>query len=451
MADYISESSMVNTCMKGLFDVIEKIDSSSREIKGIYHYTSTEVLDSLLTEATFWASNLYYLNDSSEYQTGIKFLEDIFTEEIRDDDEIEKQRLFCMECIREIRELDGYTWPGIFSISFSLEADVLNQWLTYAKEGGVCIEFEKEIMLGNGNHRDALVVEEIHDGKGILALRSGNIAKMIYDNRISGKRQFGVKDVITIVWNMLKDLYHIESDSLDEFVKYKKNIKFFFTLLASYVKNGNFVIEDEIRMLCPFLETLEKRTSAKIFYNKRENGILRPYIKVRFRQGEDLIMAEPRLPIKRIIVGPAGNQEAVFNSVVHRVEYGKPAVWKYGIEYLEKFLSNYIEEYLKRVPVKKNKEIKEAEECAKYIADEWRERCNNQYKLTCDIEIQNNRFVPRIRIEEAMECFKKDNASDNNDSILGEGRKRDIEYWKQENFLSRQGVWICKSEIPFVY
>ena len=176
MADYISESSMVNTCMKGLFDVIEKIDSSSREIKGIYHYTSTEVLDSLLTEATFWASNLYYLNDSSEYQTGIKFLEDIFTEEIRDDDEIEKQRLFCMECIREIRELDGYTWPGIFSISFSLEADVLNQWLTYAKEGGVCIEFEKEIMLGNGNHRDALVVEEIHDGRASF-LESGSAAE----------------------------------------------------------------------------------------------------------------------------------------------------------------------------------------------------------------------------------------------------------------------------------
>lgn len=451
MADYISESSMVNTCMKGLFDVIEKIDSYSREIKGIYHYTSTEVLDSLLTEATFWASNLYYLNDSSEYQTGIKFLEDIFAEKIADDEEMEKQRLFCVECIHEIRELDGYTWPGIYSISFSLEADVLNQWLTYAKEGGVCIEFEKEIMLGNGNHSDALVVEEIHDCKGILALRSGNIAKMIYDNSVEGKRKSSAKAVIVIVRDMLENLYNIKPNNLSEFVKYKKNIKFFFILLASYVKNGNFVIEDEIRMLCPFLETLEKKTSAKIFYNKRDNGILRPYIKVRFRQGEDLIMAEPRLPIQKIIVGPAGNQEAVFNSVVHRVEYGKTAVWEYGEDYLEKFLSNYIETYLKRVPIEGDKGTREAEECAKYIVCEWIERRDNQYEMTCGIEIQNGRFIPRIHIEEAIECAVNGSVFSNNDSVLREERKRDIEHWKKENFLSKQGVWISKSEIPFVY
>ena len=82
MVEYISENSMVNTCMKGLFNVIDQVDCSSKEFDGIYHYTSTEVLDSLLTEATFWASNLYYLNDSSEYQTGIIFLKNIFAEEI---------------------------------------------------------------------------------------------------------------------------------------------------------------------------------------------------------------------------------------------------------------------------------------------------------------------------------------------------------------------------------
>ena len=363
----------------------------------------------------------------------------IIAEEIKDDYEMDEQRKFCIKCIQEIQELDGYSWPGIFSISFSIEEDILNQWLTYAKEGGVCIEFEKEIMLGKGQKNDSVIIEEVHDGKGILAIHPGNVAKMIYDNNID---KISVVDIIKIIREMLEGLYNIESNKISEFIKYKKNIKFFFALLASYVKNGNFVMEDEIRMLCPFMETLEKKTSAKIFYNRRTNGILRPYIKVRFRQGEELLSALPKLPIQKVIVGPAGNQDAVFNSIVHRVEYGNPAVWKYGIEYLEKFLVNYVQEYLKRVPVKEGNEI-EAGKCAEYILNEWCRRSGHTYNFL--VKINNNRYVPVIHIEdEEYDMIEKHN-------VLGEDLENDIVNWEKENFLSKQGVWIKKSKIPFVY
>ncbi len=442
MVEYISENSMVNTCMKGLFNVIDQVDCSSKEFDGIYHYTSTEVLDSLLTEATFWASNLYYLNDSSEYQTGIFFLKNIFAEEIKDDYEMDEQRKFCIKCIEEIQELDGYSWPGIFSISFSLEEDILNQWLTYAKEGGVCIEFEKEIMLGKERKNDSVIIEEVHDGKGILAIHPGNVAKMIYDNNID---KISVVDIIKIIREMLEGLYNIESNKISEFIKYKKNIKFFFALLASYVKNGNFVMEDEIRMLCPFMETLEKKTSAKIFYNRRTNGILRPYIKIRFRQGEELLSAPPKLPIQKIIVGPAGNQDAVFNSIVHRVEHGNPAVWKYGVQYLKKFLVNYVQEYLKRIPVKEENEM-EANKCVDYILNEWCRRSGHTYNFS--IGISNNRFVPAIHIEDITD---EENKIVEKNTVPSEDLEKDIVNWEKENFLSKQGVWIKKSKIPFVY
>ena len=442
MVEYISENSMVNTCMKGLFNVIDQVNCSSKEFDGIYHYTSTEVLDSLLTEATFWASNLYYLNDSSEYQTGIFFLKKIFAEKIKDNPEMDEQRRFCIKCIEEIQELDGYSWPGIFSISFSIEEDILNQWLTYAKEGGVCIKFEKEIMLGKGQKDDSLIIEEVHDGKGILAVHPGNIAKMIYDNNID---KINAVDIIEIIREMLEGLYNIESNEINEFVKYKKNIKFFFALLASYVKNGNFVIEDEIRMLCPFMETLEKKTAAKIFYNRRTNGILRPYIKVRFRQGEELLSASPKLPIQKIIVGPAGNQDAVFNSIVHRVEHGNPAVWKYGIQYLEKFLVDYVQEYLKRV---KEGNKTEAEQSVNYILYEWCRRSGYTYMFS--IKVNNNRFIPTIHIGDITDVENK-SIEKEKDSELSGSLEKDIVSWKKDNFLSKQGVWIKKSKIPFAY
>lgn len=438
---------MVNTCMKGLFDVIEKIDGSRRKVNRIYHYTSTEVLDSLLTEATFWASNLYYLNDSSEYQTGISFLENIFAEKITgsDDGDMEEKRKLCVECINEIRELDGYTWPGIFSISFSLEEDALNQWLTYAKEGGVCIEFEKNIMMGY-SESDPLIIEEEKDGDGILVLRSGNIAKMIYDSGTDKEAKISVKEIIEIIQNMLEGLYGIKPNDYEGFKQNKKNIKFFFTLLASYVKNGKFVIEDEIRMLCPFLETPERKTVAKIFYNKRENGILRPYIKVKFCQGENFISPNPKLPICKIIVGPAGNQDAVFNSIVHRVEYGRTTIWKYGSDCLKKFLSNYLETYLNRIPVGDN-HIAEATQCANYIFDRWRERSKHKFSISC--EIKNNMFIALI--ENPDNTSEKNNISESNRIELEDERIQDIDCWLKENFLSKHGVWIKKSKIPFVY
>ena len=36
-------------------------------------------------------------------------------------------------------------------------------------------------------------------------------------------------------------------------------------------------------------------------------------------------------------------------------------------------------------------------------------------------------------------------------NVLGEDLENDIVNWEKENFLSKQGVWIKKSKIPFVY
>ena len=66
------DNAAVNQCMSAVLDCISSV-SDCQETR-LYHYTSTAVLDSLLSNATFWASNIYYLNDASEFQTGIEAL-----------------------------------------------------------------------------------------------------------------------------------------------------------------------------------------------------------------------------------------------------------------------------------------------------------------------------------------------------------------------------------------
>ena len=76
------------------------------------HYTSTEVLNALLKSATFWASNIFYLNDASEFNTGIKKLNNLLSQETI---EFLDKASFKLES----------TNPGLYTISFSDNSSVI--------------------------------------------------------------------------------------------------------------------------------------------------------------------------------------------------------------------------------------------------------------------------------------------------------------------------------------
>lgn len=428
------DNAAVNQCMSAVLDCISTVSDCHKT--RLYHYTSTAVLDSLLSNATFWASNIYYLNDASEFQTGIEALKNAFSKSFDADEiELEECRKICEECIDNIEEWNGYTWPGIFSVSFSIKEDVLNQWITYAKEGGVCIEFDSKIMWGNVKPENYLFITEDSE-KNIFSLPTGNIARTIYDDNIPND---AAKDIIENLVKLCARYSSRQTEKSDMLKDNKRIVCEFFAILASYFKNKDFVIEDEIRMVCPLIFDLDGG-SADIFYNKKENGILRPYIKVKFHKGADLD-AKAMLPIVAITVGPAGNQEAVFNSVVHRVEYGNPAVWEYDREYLERFLSNYVNGCLRQNEIK---EKGKAVECANYILADWEKRAGKK-TVSYEEKTLDGEVVHINRVE--LDGNKKDGEK----ASLEEQVKQKIDIWKTENYLTKQGIWIKKSKIPYVY
>ena len=89
-------------------DIINSKTESTDINKRLFHYTSTKVLNAILSKGCFRASNLFYLNDKIEYKMGITVLRNIF----------EKDEVIT-RYIDEISELNGRDWQGVYSISFS--------------------------------------------------------------------------------------------------------------------------------------------------------------------------------------------------------------------------------------------------------------------------------------------------------------------------------------------
>ena len=99
--------STINAIHKALLELRQE----KAQPNDLFHYTSVTVLDSVLEHAQLWASNIFYLNDAEEYYRGISFLLGKY-------DSAKYKNV--KQIIEEIRNENGFSSEGVFSISFSL-------------------------------------------------------------------------------------------------------------------------------------------------------------------------------------------------------------------------------------------------------------------------------------------------------------------------------------------
>jgi len=104
----------------------------------IYHYTDQKGVKGILETKTIWATNIYYLNDTTEFAYAAGLVEKLAEErsiagtpgaEILD---------ACVEKLNIISDVR----LDIFVACFSERADRLSQWRGYCPEGGFCIGFD---------------------------------------------------------------------------------------------------------------------------------------------------------------------------------------------------------------------------------------------------------------------------------------------------------------------
>ncbi|MFH1383809.1 MAG: DUF2971 domain-containing protein [Candidatus Omnitrophota bacterium] len=240
----------------------------------IYHYTNMEGLKGIWESQCLWATHYKYLNDEKEI--------DMFVE-------VMSGRGFKREDIKVVHDayivfIKKQNARGPFIVSFCDHDDLLSQWLRYGGAGGCAIGFNYEEL-------DALCTQE---PKNYL-LGQSECKCVIYNGLFSSEDEKFLDKLGNDAFHYLKKIKDGSTSSDSELMG---------RILGTIprLKHQGFHEEKEYRIIV-----------ARS--NKENECDLQKEMKVKYRQkGESLVPyialfedINIRLPIKRIIVGPAYN------------------------------------------------------------------------------------------------------------------------------------------------
>lgn len=212
----------------------------------LYHYTTFEALDGILSNKEIWLGNLRYMNDRSE----LTHLIDLIYQALIDD---------LPNCAKQIDELfitQKKRFEGKTSYAFSLSTsfDDASQWDRYANGGrGVCIKFNE------GKLRECI--------EGFASLQ-----KVFYG-----------KDAHKHQAKALLEMYLLHNDLCGQFASVDELFENVWYATIAH-KHSSFSVESEIRICAwPFLKKI-KIDSLK--YVTGDKG-LREYYPIKL--GDDLL------------------------------------------------------------------------------------------------------------------------------------------------------------------
>jgi|WetSurMetagenome_2_1015567.scaffolds.fasta_scaffold00408_21 hypothetical protein len=272
----------------------------------LWHYTTQEGLIGIVNSGKFWATNIFYLNDSTEYIYAVKLICNVINEflkdnqfsdsSIRDNGRIAillmeppmpaksmmpfkvdlplSKYIFLLQ-LKDIFEglLNGKRqYNQIYVQSFSAKKDDLSQWRGYCPQGnGFCIGFRK-IMLSS-------------DKENII------LNECVYDSDTQ-------KEMVSTDINLQLENIDLKFDELeykhilDDFM-----ISFFGSLLPKIpqMKDISFKEEKEWRAVYT-----PRESDAKPIEHRAGNSMIIPYVE----RGLNLSYA-----IKEVIVGPTPHPE----------------------------------------------------------------------------------------------------------------------------------------------
>lgn len=320
-------------CQKWLNNVLETPGK-------MYHYTSVDVLRNIVQGKSMYATHINFMNDWEEYKLGYHILTNEIKASIetyRSDFEtiIGKDNLnvilsyFSDECLNitnysqikqmeKFREFREFAIPEVYTISFCKEKDLLSQWVIYAKESGVAIEFDfTDFVFCDASLEDNQeAAYEKKDWQTIKYFRYNRPHTINYsDHEMLDKLQEQIREVV----RMIKNPRFASSEEIVRPVTLLRRVAALYSIVP-YCKLDKFKAENEVRLAFMRLEDLVEKDDkyeifkTKVFY-RTANQVLKPYLKIGWEAKKQGIY-----PIKRIIVGPGENQEAVFRGIIHFIE-----------------------------------------------------------------------------------------------------------------------------------
>lgn len=342
-----------------LYGLILKAESILRKCLGsdkgenyYYQYTKMKSFEAMINSGSMWATNMKYLNDYLEFQLGIKTVENLFSSY---SDMMSREILKDLSDFKKEYENDVFS---TFSVSFCEEGDLLSQWITYAKEGGISVGFDfsdESLYWGQKIDAEYYRTNIMKDPMKLMYVphNSPDSLSDVYTNRI---------------------MAFINEIKLQKKGGMKTDIeKLAFEMILCYIKNDHFIQEKEHRIVSvPCINLLscadEKKYSSEIKTALQESHVFRPYI-VLYPITEDNKAA--KLPIAELIVGPASNQNNIYKSLVYKLEHSYTEDIKIEIpkpEIMKKRKKRYEQliEEMKMDPAKKDKIDEKIHFCEKW-------------------------------------------------------------------------------------
>jgi len=241
-----------------------------RKPRILYHYTSASGFVGILTSRAIWATNIRFLNDSSEYDFALDLARSVVQDRL---ERAHGKFDIALNSVFQERLLKDPT-AEVYVSSFTENGDQLSQWRAYsAPAGGFAVGFTSRLLARSTDSN-----------------RHWFLAPCVYDSQNQ--------------WEIIRSVFQIAAESAEEnrragidhdrvFRESFKLIGRLIPLVAPVLKDPSFAEEQEWRLI-HLPESFEY--AAPLFRQGR--SMLIPY--------HEHALAEQavRLPIEEVIVGP---------------------------------------------------------------------------------------------------------------------------------------------------
>jgi len=264
---------------------IDKYTYLETNIQGmdfLYHYTDLNGFLGIFKTKSLWASNAFFLNDSSEISYGINLSQDLFSKFYQSlKSEHVKEILKCF-----YDDYSGFVLSSnLFLVSFCENGDLLSQWRGYAPNSdGISLRFNLNVIR---------TLPQIH------------LYKVVYNKDEQLK-------TINFLFELLEDLMdYLERTKTKSFLHYLNYWITIFTTIILTFKDNSFSEEKEWRLIYNY-DTIENN---KVIEYRMKNNYILPYIKIEKLNLINLISG--------ILIGPSSNNQIISKSIEYFLRENK--------------------------------------------------------------------------------------------------------------------------------
>ena len=249
----------------------------------IFHYTSAEALNGMLSNDEIWATDSNFLNDKGELKYTYNLFNECFIDKMVHVNSRDKLRRELERLIASSLDYDDKPWEW-YIISFSLTNDNLALWSEFSNPVGYALGVDVSTFTKALENSFSLVVQ----GK-VQYNRKKQIELLKY----------GLDKTMT-----LRDEYE-GHDGLDDFddntpAETIRNLALDLMMVCSvysfFFKKYEFHVEDEYRFVCDAIPSKNNGFIKPTIYSRIRQGAFIPYIKIKITIKDVLrsIMVCPR-------------------------------------------------------------------------------------------------------------------------------------------------------------